>query len=79
MFWTDWGNPGKIERAYMDGTERMTLANTNLVWPNDITIDHEVRTNQKITKPLLIISTLCCIKHNIAITFTQRCFSILLL
>ena len=45
MFWTDWGSPGKIERSYMDGTGRMTLANTNLVWPNDITIDYGVGYN----------------------------------
>ncbi len=43
MFWTDWGSPGKVERAYMDGTGRTTIADTNLVWPNDITIDYEVR------------------------------------
>ncbi len=43
MFWTDWGSPGKVERAYMDGTGRITIANTDLVWPNDITIDYEVR------------------------------------
>ena len=43
MFWTDWGSPGKVERAYMDGTGRITLANTSLVWPNDITIDYGVR------------------------------------
>ena len=43
MFWTDWGSPGKIERAYMDGTGRITVADTNLVWPNDVTIDYEVK------------------------------------
>ena len=43
MFWTDWGSPGKIERAYMDGTGRITIADTSLVWPNDITIDFEVK------------------------------------
>ena len=42
MFWTDWGSPGKVERAYMDGTGRTTIADTSLVWPNDITIDYEV-------------------------------------
>ena len=42
MFWTDWGSPGKVERAYMDGTGRMTLADTSLVWPNDLTIDYDV-------------------------------------
>ena len=27
----------------MDGTGRIAIANTSLVWPNDITIDFEVR------------------------------------
>ena len=44
MYWTDWGNPGKIERASMDGTARETLHNTELVWPNDITIDRQSQT-----------------------------------
>ena len=42
MFWTDWGSPGKVERAYMDGSGRMTLADTGLVWPNDVTVDFAV-------------------------------------
>ncbi len=42
MFWTDWGTPGKVERSYMDGSGRITIADTDLVWPNDITIDYEV-------------------------------------
>ncbi len=45
MFWTDWGTPGKVERSYMDGSERITIADTNLVWPNDITIDFDVSKN----------------------------------
>ena len=44
MFWTDWGSPAKVERAYMDGTRRTTIADTSLVWPNDITIDYGVGT-----------------------------------
>ena len=44
MYWTDWGNPAKIERASMDGTARETLHNTDLVWPNDITIDRQSQT-----------------------------------
>ncbi len=44
MYWTDWGNPGKIERASMDGTARETLHDTALIWPNDITIDYQSQT-----------------------------------
>lgn len=40
MYWTDWGSPAKIERASMDGQNRMVLHDTNLTWPNGITIDY---------------------------------------
>lgn len=40
MYWTDWGaNPGRIERAGMDGSHREVLVNTNLKWPNGLTLD----------------------------------------
>ena len=45
MYWSDWGNEARIERAGMDGSNRTVLHNTDLVWPNGITIDYE---NQKI-------------------------------
>ena len=40
MYWTDWGVEGRIERAGMDGSNRTVLHNTNLVWPNGITVDY---------------------------------------
>ena len=40
MYWTDWGTPGKIERASMDGTNRRVLHNTSLGWPNGLTLDY---------------------------------------
>ena len=40
MYWTDWGTPATIERATMDGGDRKVLHNTNLVWPNGLTIDY---------------------------------------
>ena len=43
MYWTDWGNPAKIERASMDGQNRMVLHNTLLTWPNGITIDYSAQ------------------------------------
>jgi len=39
MFWSDWGNVPKIEKAGMDGTERVVLATDNVMWPNGISID----------------------------------------
>ena len=40
MYWTDWGKTPKIERAYMDGTERTTIVTTNLGWPNGLCLDY---------------------------------------
>lgn len=44
LYWTDWGDVAKIERASMDGTSRKTLHNTSLVWPNAITVDYDTQT-----------------------------------
>lgn len=41
MFWTDWGEVPKIERANMDGTERMVMVNTSLGWPNGLALDYK--------------------------------------
>ena len=40
MYWSDWGDEARIERAGMDGSNRTILHTTNLIWPNGITIDY---------------------------------------
>lgn len=40
MYWTDWGEHPKIERANLDGTDRLVLLNSSLGWPNGLAIDH---------------------------------------
>ncbi|XP_049541327.1 low-density lipoprotein receptor-related protein 4 [Anopheles darlingi] len=40
VFWTDWGTSPRIERAYMDGSERQTLISEAIFWPNGLTIDY---------------------------------------
>ncbi|XP_064103031.1 low-density lipoprotein receptor-like [Macrobrachium nipponense] len=41
IFWTDWGNEPKIERAGLDGAERTPIIKEpHVFWPNGITIDH---------------------------------------
>lgn len=44
MFWTDWvsstSQKGKIEHAWMDGTHRKPLIETQLQWPNGLSIDY---------------------------------------
>ncbi|RZC32195.1 low-density lipoprotein receptor-related protein 6, partial [Asbolus verrucosus] len=43
MFWTDWGELPKIERAGMNGdpSTRSVLVSSNIFWPNSLTIDYE--------------------------------------
>jgi len=38
LFWTDWGGPGSVERAGMDGSDRQQIL-TGLRWPNGLTVD----------------------------------------
>ena len=40
MYWTDWGTVAKIEKASMDGSNRSVIHNTNLIWPNALTLDY---------------------------------------
>lgn len=40
MYWSDWGDKPKIERADMDGKNRLIIASTNLTWPNGLAVDH---------------------------------------
>ncbi|MGH0144914.1 UNVERIFIED_CONTAM: hypothetical protein FKN15_019347 [Acipenser sinensis] len=40
MYWTDWGEKPKIERANLDGSDRLVLLNNSLGWPNGLAIDY---------------------------------------
>lgn len=39
MFWSDWGESPRIERAGMDGSHRSSIITQNVRWPNGITLD----------------------------------------
>lgn len=39
MYWTDWGENAKLERAGMDGSNRMVLISNHLGWPNGLAVD----------------------------------------
>ncbi|GAB6033184.1 Low-density lipoprotein receptor- protein 4 [Chamberlinius hualienensis] len=39
MYWTNWGIKPEIERAGMDGSNRLTIISENLGYPNGLTID----------------------------------------
>ena len=41
MFWADLGKRPRIERAGMDGQDRIILISQNLTWPNGLAIDYE--------------------------------------
>ncbi|XP_044734866.1 low-density lipoprotein receptor-related protein 6 [Chrysoperla carnea] len=43
LFWTDWGEVPKIERASMNGnqTTRQVIVSENIYWPNGMTVDYE--------------------------------------
>lgn len=47
VFWTDWGSDEelsvagpRIERAFMDGSERQAIVAEGLFWPNGLTVDY---------------------------------------
>ncbi|XP_061192117.1 low-density lipoprotein receptor-related protein 4-like [Saccostrea echinata] len=41
IYWTDWGDSPRIERANYDGSERQDLITRGLYWPNGLAIDFE--------------------------------------
>lgn len=45
MFWTDWGESPKIEKASMDGdmSSRKCIVSENIFWPNGITADYNTK------------------------------------
>lgn len=43
MFWSDWGQNPRIERAFMDGTVRSVIVSTKLYWPNGLALDYTTK------------------------------------
>ena len=43
MFWSDWGQNPRIERAHMDGAMRRVIVSTKLYWPNGLALDYTTR------------------------------------
>lgn len=50
MYWTDWEEDevndsiGRIEKAWMDGSNRLIFVTSNMLWPNGLTLDHSTST-----------------------------------
>lgn len=43
LFWTDWGENPRIERAGMDGSQRTAIITSKIYWPNGLTLDTAAR------------------------------------
>lgn len=45
MFWSDWGEVPKIERAGMNGDSqtRRVIVNDKIFWPNGLTADYKLK------------------------------------
>ena len=41
LFWADWGDVSRIERSRLDGSERVAVVNSSIIWPNGLTVDYE--------------------------------------
>ena len=41
LYWSDWGNAPRIERAWMDGSHREAIITEEIFWPNGIALDVE--------------------------------------
>lgn len=41
MYWTNWNNNPKIEKAEMTGKNRVVIVSLNLQQPNGLTLDHD--------------------------------------
>ncbi|XP_030628050.1 low-density lipoprotein receptor-related protein 1B [Chanos chanos] len=41
MLWTEWGQNPRISRACMDGSDWTVLVNSEITWPNGLSVDYE--------------------------------------
>lgn len=57
LFWTDWGEVPKIERAGMNGDpkSRKVIVSEEIIWPNGLTVDYEAEKIYWIDGKLLFI------------------------
>lgn len=60
LFWTDWGDVPKIERASMDGnlSTRRAIVREDIFWPNGLTVDYQARRIYWVDAKLKLISSM---------------------
>ncbi|XP_066992022.2 low-density lipoprotein receptor-related protein 6 [Anabrus simplex] len=60
MFWTDWGEVPKIERAGMNGdpSTRRAVVTEKIFWPNGLTVDYETETIYWLDGKLMFIASM---------------------
>lgn len=61
MFWTDWGESPKIERAGMNGnskTRKIIVSDNDIFWPNGLTVDYKSELVYWIDGKLLFIKVM---------------------
>jgi len=65
MFWTDWGEVPKIERAGMDGDllTRKVIVSDKIFWPNGLTIDFNTKQIYWVDGKLGFIEVSICIAN----------------
>ncbi|XP_010285866.1 PREDICTED: low-density lipoprotein receptor-related protein 8-like [Phaethon lepturus] len=61
MYWSDWGDKAKIEKAGLNGVGRQVLVADNIEWPNGITLD---LLNQRLYWVDSKLHSLSCIDFN---------------
>ena len=44
MYWTDLGTPAVIEKASMDGSDRIAIVTSAILQPNGLTVDYATQT-----------------------------------